>query len=359
MPTQSSLAAGVLQTAMRLSISIGLAISTAVYGVAGDSSAGRADVNVPFEHAYLCSIMFAVVAFLFIPFMEIEKQGTKSPPPSIIKETAVVEDDCPRTGAEYPNRPSTESHRRIISNKPSQTSLWSAATAGSNNSFFPRWSWEPEIVWPDDRYQYRSSNAVYEVCVKCLEERVVVVQPNPIDSRKHPLPLHPNPYRRIEENQYHGPATNEEADSRDGVYVDHQAGMSHFSSTETLFANAYDNSRPSSSRPPSRVQSRQGLSSGDTTIVINGIASSNFSSSETLQPHSDPAENRMPARRETNPFNTLSPFIFPAPPRRSSTMPSLQEDVRMSGARMDGLEETSIDSRDPMYRVSKGGRNWM
>jgi hypothetical protein len=37
----------------------------------------------------------------------------------------------------------------------------------------------------------------------------------------------------------------------------------------------------------------------------------------------------------------------------------LNEDVRMSGARLDGSETRSVDSRDPMYTVSRGGRGWV
>jgi len=356
MPTQSSLAAGVLQTAMRLAISIGLAISAAVYGIAAGSSAGRADVNLPFEHAYLCSIMFAVASFLFIPFMKIEMQGTKLPPP-LTKDRIMIEEECPRQGGEYSDRPSTESHRQILGIKPSQSSLWSAATAGSIDSFFPRWSWEPEMAWPDDRYQHKSNNVVYEVCVNCLEERVVVVQPHPSDARKRPQTLDPNLYRRIEEDVFQKLPTDGDPNNHDEVYIGQEAGHSRFSSTETLLANTYVNSRPSSSRPPSRAQSRQGPSSGD-TVIVNGITSS----SETPQhPHAqDPIDARMPSRRGTAPFTTLPPFVpFPAPLYRSSTMPMTVEDARMSGARMDQSEITSVDSRDPMYRVSKGGRGWV
>jgi hypothetical protein len=40
-------------------------------------------------------------------------------------------------------------------------------------------------------------------------------------------------------------------------------------------------------------------------------------------------------------------------------MPMTVEDARMSGARMDQSEIANVDSRDPMYRVSKGGRGWV
>jgi hypothetical protein len=363
MPTQSSLAAGVLQTVMRVSISIGLAISAAVYGSVAQTPKGRENANLPFERAYLCSLMFAVVGLLFVPFMKIERQGTKCQPPSFTG-TKIVDEDRPRTGGEYSDRLSTESHRRIISNKPSQTSLWSSATAGSVDSFFPRWSWEPEIAWPDDRYQHRNANVVYEVCIKCLDERVVVVQPHSVDAGHRPETLDPNPYRCIEESSYrdpNGPAVDENPCNLEGYYVGRDAGISRFSSTETLLANTYANSRPSSSRPPSRAPSRRGLSSGDATTIRYGIMSSNFSSAETLHPHThEPMLHRTPSRREPTPFSSNPPLSsFPAPPQRSSTSLILNEDVRMSGARLDGSETRSVDSRDPMYRVSRGGRGWV
>lgn len=92
MPTQSSLAAGVLQTAMRLSISVGLGITAAVYGSVAQTPEGKADVDLPFERAYLCSIMFAVAGLLFIPFMTIGRQGKRSPSPSITGTTMVGEE---------------------------------------------------------------------------------------------------------------------------------------------------------------------------------------------------------------------------------------------------------------------------
>jgi hypothetical protein len=356
MPAQSSLAAGVLQTAMRVSISIGLAISAGVYGSIAKTPAGISDVNLPFEHAYLCSIIFAATSLLLVPFMKIGMQGKQSPPPPL-EDRHMVEEDRPRTAGEYSDHPSTESHRRIIANKPSQTSLWSSATAGSVDSFFPRWSWEPEIVWPDDRYHHKSSNVVYEVCVKCLEERIVVMQPNPTDAEDRLQASDPNPFRRIEENFYSDPDGRaiDGKLSSEGVYIKREAGTGSFSSTETLLTNTHMNSRPLS-----RVPSPRGPSSGDATIVRHGIASSNFSSAETLHAHPhDPMFHRMPSQR--TPLSRNVPrSSFPAPPQGSNTMPVQNVDVRMSGARIDRDSDTARSvSRDTGYRISKGGKGWV
>lgn len=354
MPTQSSLAAGVLQTTMRVSISIGLAISSAVYGSVAQTPTGKANVDWPFEHAYFCSIAFAATSLLFIPFMIIDRQGTKSPPPPLT-DNPTLEEDSPRTAAEYFDRGSMEPERHFIKPKHSQTSLWSSATVGSVDSFFPRWSWEPEITWPDDRYIRRSSNVVCEVCVKCLEERIVVVQPHTVDARRRPQGMDPNPFRRIEENTYNdsnGSMIDWRFNRSEAVYINRAPGTGGFDSTETL----------ANSHPPSRAQAREGLSSTDAIIVRNGIANSNFSSSETLRPQmNDPMFHRMPPRRGTGPgsFNNYPVLSsFPAPPQRSSTIPVQNKNVTMSGARVE-QESDMNEMRKLGYRVSGVLKGWV
>jgi hypothetical protein len=289
--------------------------------------------------------------------MIIDRQGTKSSPPPLT-DKPMFEEDCPRTAAEYSDRVSMEPQRHFITPKSSQTSLWSSATVGSVDSFFPRWSWEPEITWPDDRYQHRSSNVVYEVCVKCLEERVVVVQPNPVDAGHRPQHLDPNPFRRIEENSYcdlNGQVIDGGLNRSEAVCINHALGTGSFDSSETL----------ANSRPPSRAQSRRGLSSTDADhakIVRYGITNSNFSSTETLRPQmNDPMFHRMPPRRGTgrgslNNYPVLR--SFPAPPQRSSTVPIQKDDVTMSGARVDQESDTN-EMRKLGYRVSGVLKGWI
>lgn len=348
MPTQSSLAAGVLQTAMRISITIGLAITAGVYGTVAQTSGGKADVNQPFERAYLCSIIFAAISLVIIPFMKIGRQGKKLSLP-ISADTPMVEEERPRTGGEYSDRPSTGTFRHMVVNKPSQTSLWSYATAGSVDSFFPRWSWEPEIAWPDDRYQCQSSNVVYEVCVKCLEERVAVVQPKPGDGGHRPQTLDSNPFRRIEEDFYDVPVpppADVSLNPNEGVYTKCEAGTSSFDSTETLIPTTRGNSQQTASRE----LSRGGPSSGDATIIRHGIEGHSLGSTDTLRPHTA-------RERGSLLINTLSLPSFPTPPQRTSTLPIPDTEPRMSGARM-GLESASIRSpsspQDSMARISRG-----
>ena len=153
---------------MRLSISLGLAVTAAVYGIVAQTSQGLADASYLFGRVYLCSIVFAVVGLLFVPFMQIGKQGEttgKLPAPSTDGNaesirTLVQLDD--------PN----EDLRHGAGNNTSQTSLWNAATMETVDSYLPRWSWEGPS---DGRYGDRE-NVVCEICIKCLEERRVIVQ---------------------------------------------------------------------------------------------------------------------------------------------------------------------------------------
>jgi hypothetical protein len=182
MPLQSSLAAGIIQTAMRLSVSLGLAITSAVYG---SVLSHTQNPNFPFERAYLCSIVFAAVGLLIVPFMRLGTQGDKTPPPSITEEE-INEEERSRTGGEYSDCISIVEIERTepeltLSYKGSETSLWSGATYGSEESFFPRWSWEDERNGKFSRHGsvYGNEKVVYEVCTKCLEERrVVLASPN-------------------------------------------------------------------------------------------------------------------------------------------------------------------------------------
>src|SRR4051812_39895008 len=75
MPAQSSLAAGVLQTAMRLSVSLGLAITTAIYGSALKKPQASNNKTFAFDSAFLCSVGFAFIGVICAGFLRIGKQG--------------------------------------------------------------------------------------------------------------------------------------------------------------------------------------------------------------------------------------------------------------------------------------------
>jgi hypothetical protein len=180
MPEQSSLASGVLQSGRSLSIFIGLAITFALYGSMAEVPKGTLDPTLPYYRVYMCTILFAVMSLLFIPFMRIEKQGNNPALLSISSNsssTTAVSEHAPPVLTDgivdYVN-PSKENHALL--KRPSDGSQSSAATAGSFDTFFPRWSWEQLGRWPDDRHRFSDKNVVYEVCIKCLQERKVVVQ---------------------------------------------------------------------------------------------------------------------------------------------------------------------------------------
>lgn len=182
MPSQASLAAGVLQTGMRLSIPVGLAITFAVYGSVAQTPRGLQDHTWPFNRAFLCSVIFAVVSLMFVPFMKIGKQGKRSLTPSVANSSTTAVNDPRFRGGGTDGTGGVgfaDGHHMA---RGSQGSLWSAATAGSFDSYFPRWSWEE---YGRDRDRHYDDNVVYEVCIKCLTERRVHVQQEQEEGYEH------------------------------------------------------------------------------------------------------------------------------------------------------------------------------
>jgi hypothetical protein len=95
-------------------------------------------------------------------------QGVKVPLP-IEKESGELEQERYRTGGEYADRTGGE---HALGSK-TNTSLDSGATYDSEKTYLPRWSWEGERELKAERY--RDRNVVYEVCIKCLAERRMVL----------------------------------------------------------------------------------------------------------------------------------------------------------------------------------------
>ena len=226
MPDQASLGAGVLQTAMRLSISLGLAITAAVYGTTSHSQRGMNDIDFPFERAYLCTIMSAVIGFLFIPFMRIGKQDGKQEP----EKVNVTVCERPRVDGQYADRNSGNhrvgpqhhygGHQAPCSFGGSSLIVNTKATNGSQVKYFPRWSWEDKHLWNDR--SPRESKIMHEVCIKCLEERRVVVQDSGNYERTgQQLPGQKCLRRRHEEEmQTWTPSPSERIQARGGVEVE-------------------------------------------------------------------------------------------------------------------------------------------
>jgi hypothetical protein len=192
MPTQSSLAAGVIQTAYRLSVAVGLAITSAVYSSIQRTPDGTNDTTFPYTRVYICGVAFASVGLLFIPFMRLEMQGgTNSVSSSMGTEPFFdqeAQEVSPRAASEYRVRVSGENSSSLAS-KPSESSLGTVATFGSEATYFQRWSWEDDPYWPpkpaERNGHSKSSNVVYEVCIKCLEERRVILPVKTSDDEGH------------------------------------------------------------------------------------------------------------------------------------------------------------------------------
>lgn len=149
--SQSSLGAGILQTALRLSISIGLAITSAIYGAMAQTPYGLSHATYPFSRIFLCTVVISLLSLVLVPFLQIGRQGKKA---STDEEGFEMQIDVTRSN--------------------SQSSLWSSATAryyrgrwgdgcrASDAWGFTQGGWK----WDDgDRF---------EVCLKCGLERVVV-----------------------------------------------------------------------------------------------------------------------------------------------------------------------------------------
>ena len=177
MPRQASLAAGVLQTAMRLSIAIGLGITAAAYGSVHHIAQEHKAIQLAYSRVYLCGIAFASLGLLFVPFMKIEPQGRKQTP----SVPGARSSEQPRNGGEYIDDTFAEVHRQMssgqktVGSKPSKSSVRTDAVTLSEGSFFPRWSWEGERWVASPGGIHSGAGIVYEVCINCLKERKVTL----------------------------------------------------------------------------------------------------------------------------------------------------------------------------------------
>jgi hypothetical protein len=185
MPAQASLAAGVIQTAYRLSVSIGLGITSAVFS--SFQNTPFHDVTFPYVRVYICGVAFAAFSLAFLPFMRLEMQGSEGKVPTMTETRFLTEfqESPPRSAGEYRNGEPTHN----LSSKPSQGSIGTAATCGSEGTYFERWSWENDPYWPPKSGGFNGRDShqdvVYEVCIKCLEERRVILPVKMSDDEGH------------------------------------------------------------------------------------------------------------------------------------------------------------------------------
>lgn len=152
---------------MRLSVSLGLGITAAVYGSSTSTPQALQDITFAYDRAYLCSILFAAVGLLCVPFMKLGKQGgsddDETQPTLSPDMQEIQEEERPRTAGEYqdPEHRDQEAQRQTYSSDGvsegasinEQKSIWSdavantstCATVGSKRrtSFFPRYALHP------------------------------------------------------------------------------------------------------------------------------------------------------------------------------------------------------------------------
>ncbi|KAL5322148.1 hypothetical protein ACEPPN_010118 [Leptodophora sp. 'Broadleaf-Isolate-01'] len=150
-PSQSSLGAGILQTALRLSISIGLAITSAIYGAMAQTPHGLAHPTFPFSRVFICTIIISSLSLAFVPFLQIGRQGKKAIPDA---EGLELEGGVTRCNSQ--SSLSSSASARHYGGR------WGDGCSGSDSWGFGDGGWK----WGEyDRF---------EVCMKCGLERVVV-----------------------------------------------------------------------------------------------------------------------------------------------------------------------------------------
>lgn len=153
--SQSSLGAGILQTALRLSNSLGLAITSAVYGAMALTPYGLSHRTFAFSRAFLCAIIFASLSLVVIPFLQIGRQGKS---PEDVEEGMI------------------EMQRMVeVHQSQSQSSIWSSV---SSRYFGGRWGDGPpdgngngNEGWGFGEGGWKWGELDrFEVCLRCGEE---------------------------------------------------------------------------------------------------------------------------------------------------------------------------------------------
>ncbi|CZR68615.1 related to aminotriazole resistance protein [Phialocephala subalpina] len=173
MPMQSSLGAGVLQTAMRLSISVGLSITSAAYGSEASTIHGKTDRTLPYQRAYVCGIIFSILGLCFVPFMKIGRQGKKHPSPRLDEErTSDMSLFCRGSGADTMSSLRYKPSMALNPNRFSVNTIHSVTSIGSTETWSQRWGSEAqEPRFCGHRLIGHDETMVYEVCTKCMDEQ--------------------------------------------------------------------------------------------------------------------------------------------------------------------------------------------
>ncbi|KAH6895531.1 major facilitator superfamily domain-containing protein [Thelonectria olida] len=113
---QQSLAGGIFNMLIRLSSTIALGISTAVYSSVKRAQGPNGDENTPFRMAYFVSVGLASMGCLFVPFLRMGTQGNSPADAGVVEP--VVERDIPKEGEKSTEQPATwereDEERRTI-----------------------------------------------------------------------------------------------------------------------------------------------------------------------------------------------------------------------------------------------------
>jgi hypothetical protein len=108
---QQSLAGGIFNMLIRLSSTIALGISTAVYSSVKQAQGPDGDENTPFRMAYFVSVGLASLGCLFVPFLRMGTQGNSPAGKSDEADAGVVEPvverDIPKDGEKLTVQPAT------------------------------------------------------------------------------------------------------------------------------------------------------------------------------------------------------------------------------------------------------------
>ncbi|KAK2624927.1 hypothetical protein QTJ16_005296 [Diplocarpon rosae] len=167
-PSQSSLGAGILQTVLRLSISLGLAITSAIHGALSTTAFGQAHPSYAYSRVFLSTIVFASLSLVIIPFLQIGRQGATA-------------DDGGEEGFELPsNMGRFQSQGSLLSSVSSRhlSGRWGDGPGGEGGHGWGSRAgvWE----WGDV--------GGYELCLKCGDERPVAGVPHHQHQPKKGLP---------------------------------------------------------------------------------------------------------------------------------------------------------------------------
>ncbi|SZF04465.1 unnamed protein product [Blumeria hordei] len=152
MPAQSSLAAGIYQTSLKLSIAIGIPITASLYNFWPQKSP---DIGSLYHRAYTCSIIFAGISLILVPFINIERKSMTSlvlsaaPNTTERKKGFMLHSPTQISTSISPGYTSD-----VLCSKGSQGSLWSLTETMSSGSHCLGLLSKPNVTYSATKYKY-------------------------------------------------------------------------------------------------------------------------------------------------------------------------------------------------------------